>query len=664
MAARRTSTVDDFAKYLDCPICYVRFANANPAKALPCQHNICLECIGRIVGRGRQLVCPFCKKSYILPLDGPKGLPTSFVVMHMIDDLDCRKSGRSAEHVLCDLAIYNIEKLHKNATELRNRVDNAYGTALDMVEKSCEQAKAAISSDITSEIKRLQEREMMLHNETEQKAAEESERLQSQKSKLNDAINQVAHQCEADVHTLQASGGLTGEEWGDVETQTAAHEQTLQNICHTHKTVAYNMIAVSKRATFPTTVKLGDYRMLQSTAKEVEIDTETEDCATALPNLRNVSKKPLTRQSRAYSEHKFQDPTMRNGTEEETEVASSSESLTSHTIPETVLEIDNQEVRGYLSPCRPPLPPRPRLSENKPTPHVMKQDSVAKVVSRILPCQVIKGDDMDPMHPNGLSVCIAGAENKIAIATGEGIRVFGTHGKHGSDETPKRGIQRTRNISDVCCLPDGTVLAAAEGIENLIKYKRPGILNGEWNITKMGRPLTKPIRPYGIVCDIDGHVYISDRGNSCVLVCNRDGRLIRTIGRIGPDRLEDPLYLALNYPSQNIIYVTDNKKKAVMRYMTDGGDFVGKITKQNNAALKQPVGITSTPEGHLAVTDVKTHTVTVVDSVTGALIKQFGGYGNDPGEFHTPLSIGMVDDKLAVCDSSNCRMQLFAWPLK
>ena len=75
-----------------------------------------------------------------------------------------------------------------------------------------------------------------------------------------------------------------------------------------------------------------------------------------------------------------------------------------------------------------------------------------------------------------------------------------------------------------------------------------------------------------------------------------------------------------------------------------------------------PCDVAVTEEGHLAVAEYGSHTVTLY-SKTGQKVHMFGtagSYGDADGQFHSPSVVAIKGDLLYVCESGNNRVQKFS----
>jgi len=78
------------------------------------------------------------------------------------------------------------------------------------------------------------------------------------------------------------------------------------------------------------------------------------------------------------------------------------------------------------------------------------------------------------------------------------------------------------------------------------------------------------VTPLGVAFDADGNVWISDTGNSRVLVFSDDGDLLRVLGaEKGPDKVYSPYGIAID-AQRNRAYVADYGGRQVQIYSTSG----------------------------------------------------------------------------------------------
>ena len=83
---KKNPTVDKLKENLTCPICLELFdRDRKLAKALPCMHTICFQCVDQYIGLQNRYNCPICREVFKTPVGGTKALRTNTMAMNMLD---------------------------------------------------------------------------------------------------------------------------------------------------------------------------------------------------------------------------------------------------------------------------------------------------------------------------------------------------------------------------------------------------------------------------------------------------------------------------------------------------------------------------------------------------------------------------------------------------
>ena len=213
------------------------------------------------------------------------------------------------------------------------------------------------------------------------------------------------------------------------------------------------------------------------------------------------------------------------------------------------------------------------------------------------------------------------------------------------------------------------------------------------------------ISPIGIAIDGNGNMFVSDSVLKQVLVFDKEGKYLRTIGP--PDMFQRPAGIALNderlfvvdthghkvlilslpdgkllfsfgkqgtehgdfnYPTNifvsrdKLIHVTDSMNFRIQVFNPDGS-FLTSLGKPGDGSgnFSKPKGVAVDSEGHIYVVDSHFDNVQIFDS-QGNLLLVFGSSGNGKGEFTLPAGI-YIDklDRIYVADSYNQRIQIFQY---
>ncbi|XP_072028050.1 uncharacterized protein [Amphiura filiformis] len=393
----RITVSEVVSKHLECLICYDTYDTSNPAKALPCQHTFCLNCINRLIQK-KNLQCPHCKQIHKVPKKGPQDFNTCYQIMSLVEDFqnikhekekigtdDAMHAGETAssasaspENALCNVAIHQTDKLYNEAKDIKNRVDNVYEQAVREVKDSCSEAK----NDVTV---RLREIERLIHKKADDKANTETARILSQKEVATRGIKEVVGQCKKRLGNLHTSRQLPEDEWDDFNEQLRSLKDITSNISQNYHQLSYTTMALPKRNASDT---IDDCHKLDDIHEEERVLVVYYSADSDRPAIPfNISRQPL----RKHSSEK------RNRREDrepvhvmvKTNSADSpnyhpriilSEGLDSTTYDETNLQEPDIQTNQDV----PPLPPKTTRNQD-PSSHV--------------PAEVIPRPDLPPLPP-------------------------------------------------------------------------------------------------------------------------------------------------------------------------------------------------------------------------------------------------------------------------
>ncbi|MFQ5657172.1 MAG: 6-bladed beta-propeller [Candidatus Methylomirabilales bacterium] len=163
-------------------------------------------------------------------------------------------------------------------------------------------------------------------------------------------------------------------------------------------------------------------------------------------------------------------------------------------------------------------------------------------------------------------------------------------------------------------------------------------------------------KPYGVLADKAGRVYVADSGQGVVFVFDKKNKKLDLVGiRAGVGKLAQPTGLALN--SEGILFVSDTKLDRVFGY-DEKGEVVVAIGKKGE--FYNPAGIAiDAASDRLYVPDPGRHVIRVYDSRDGHFVFSIGERGSGEGQFNFPTNAFVRHSKLYVSDSGNFRIQIF-----
>ena len=158
----------------------------------------------------------------------------------------------------------------------------------------------------------------------------------------------------------------------------------------------------------------------------------------------------------------------------------------------------------------------------------------------------------------------------------------------------------------------------------------------------------------GVAVNSEGLLAVTDEGNRCVHIFNKEGTLVRSIGK---GELSGNLS-GIAFDVKGNVWVTDTDSNKVLKLSQDGRllqtiDHAG--SKSDH--FQHPCGVSVSPEGLIYICDRRNnHRVTVHDE-QGMFVFAFGSKGSDPGCFDRPWDVTFGSDGLVyVTDRGNGRV--------
>lgn len=165
-------------------------------------------------------------------------------------------------------------------------------------------------------------------------------------------------------------------------------------------------------------------------------------------------------------------------------------------------------------------------------------------------------------------------------------------------------------------------------------------------------------RPAGLALAND-QVLVSDPPVHQVVVLRRDGTVAARWGELGAGagQLHFPTDVAV--APDGSVFVVDSFNFRVAHLDADGR-WLGAFGAAGDGpdAFSRPKGIAAGPGGALYVTDAERDEV-LVFGPDGAFRFAAGGTGAAPGQLSHPAGLAATDDRLAVADSLNRRIQVY-----
>ncbi len=164
-------------------------------------------------------------------------------------------------------------------------------------------------------------------------------------------------------------------------------------------------------------------------------------------------------------------------------------------------------------------------------------------------------------------------------------------------------------------------------------------------------------RPTGIAADKDGRVYVTDSGQNRVMVYEKGGRYLFSLGTA--KQFGKPSGIAVNNQLGRI-YITDQKNHKIYVF-SKNNEYLFEIGKEGNkdGEFNAPTHIFVDSKNKLYVTDSLNFRIQILDS-NGTFISKFGQIGDGLGMFARPRGVAVdSEDNIYVVDAAFANVQIF-----
>ena len=195
-------------------------------------------------------------------------------------------------------------------------------------------------------------------------------------------------------------------------------------------------------------------------------------------------------------------------------------------------------------------------------------------------------------------------------------------------------------------------------VNSVTKPEDLNIMNGLaerlWNFIK-GKVTAAIVKPYGIITDKEGRLYVIDNFSRNVHVFNQGSREYYAF----PEEetvMQSPIDIAID--RNGTIYVSDSKDGVIKVFKDHGKQYVKDIGKE---LLSRPAGLAyNVKTDELLVVDTKYAEIIRYDIETLTYKGKIGGMGMEHGAFNNPTNVFVDrDGQIYVSDSLNFRIQVF-----
>ena len=169
-------------------------------------------------------------------------------------------------------------------------------------------------------------------------------------------------------------------------------------------------------------------------------------------------------------------------------------------------------------------------------------------------------------------------------------------------------------------------------------------------LTGAGKGNERLVRPFGIACDEDNNLCITDTAEKSVAYLDRRQKKWFRFQKAGKLEFNSPVSVA---KSGSTLFVADSAAGHVVA-MSDQGKLLFLITNE----LARPAALALLKD-KLLVVDSQQHRVCSY-SLSGNFLGAYGGRGAEPGKFNFPTHIATdLSGNVYVTDSMNGRIQIF-----
>ncbi|XP_033214497.1 E3 ubiquitin-protein ligase TRIM71-like [Belonocnema kinseyi] len=160
---------------------------------------------------------------------------------------------------------------------------------------------------------------------------------------------------------------------------------------------------------------------------------------------------------------------------------------------------------------------------------------------------------------------------------------------------------------------------------------------------------SKLCRPWGVTCDRNSNILVTDRSNHRVLVFKEDGTLIRTFGEKGfkDGQFNTPAGITVDAKQRIIVADKDNHR---VQIFTTAGEFKHKFGRHGfeSGYLNYPWDVATNTECQIVVSDSKNCRIQLFSSA-GIFLREFGGFPTGLKRwFESPRSVAFRPDGCCV----------------
>ena len=223
---------------------------------------------------------------------------------------------------------------------------------------------------------------------------------------------------------------------------------------------------------------------------------------------------------------------------------------------------------------------------------------------------------------------------------------IGTPGVEGEDGPVDGGLNRPTDVA-VDSEGDVWVLDGDSNADRIQQFDS----SGEF-LSKFGSPGSEPgqfSNPSSIAIDSEDNVWVADTDNQRIQKFNDEGEPLKSVKTPGwePSEFSNPWSIAID--SEDNVWVAVSGR---LQEFDSSGEFIKELGDEEDEIRADAIDIG--PDDNIWVLY---EGVTVIDE-SGELVRQFGSYGSEPGQFKSPGAIDVdAEGNVWVEDRGNDRIQ-------
>ncbi|CAH1274534.1 TRIM71 [Branchiostoma lanceolatum] len=650
MGSAPSSLKREVHEELSCSICLELFTRP---KVLPCQHTFCQDCLQDHAGRGGTFQCPNCRRHVRLPPQGVAGLPDSHIVANMCEKFQKQEklfeetkaqpqSGKECSfHPTEEVKLYCKQcympvcieccegshdghpttGLNKAAQERRSTVQALINEGRNILESYCsfirglgqkektlndqrQQRDNGITHTYNQMMQKLTERKDHLLSESQQNYSKNLKKIQTERDKVLADVNELSAACDRAEKEMEQGGvkflsketiltGVLGKYRGKaapthVQTQPAVFQPTDTPV------PVLGHVTVQSLSSAPITAAPAPIPAASATSSQAErhrgkaaptpVQTQPavfQPTDTPVPvwgHVQSLLSAPAAR-GRGYCYGN-----QRQGQHQSQRVTFGGKGSGpgQFKAPRGVTVSDEGEI--FVAD-----------SGN----HRIQVFTMQGTFVRQFPTVVSGEQKMEPYN-----VALDGEGNLWVVGETDSADFAVQYNKQGR-VLRKFDLQKSGGLT-IDNRRNHILIAQITGDwrylhREVLVFRPDGTL-----VRKVGRQQGME-NPQYITVDGEGNIIVSDRGNDCVFVYNKDGQFVFRFGGLGraKGKLCSPNGICTDRAGNIIVADTGNHQVAMF-------DKTGKFLKHIFTDIQRPLAITMATQGQLIVTDNKNYKVTIL----------------------------------------------------